>query len=72
MQTSNSGANRAVLYLQNDRRGQGPIDTCDSGPKVALLHTKNTDDGGEQKRLVFLMLSTLLYMHKTTGHVWDP
>ena len=46
--TSYSGANRAVLNSQNDRRGQGPMETCNSGPNVAVLHTKNTDDGGEQ------------------------
>ena len=48
MQTSNSGANRAVLNAQNGRRGLGAIETCHSGPKVAVLHTKSTDEGWDQ------------------------
>ena len=45
MQTSNSGANHAVLNAQNDRRGVGPIETCNSYPKVVVLHPKNKDEG---------------------------
>ena len=45
METSNSDANKAVLHAQNDRRGLGPIETCNSAPKVALLHAKTTDEG---------------------------
>ena len=44
METSNSGANHAVSHAQNDRRGMGPIETCNSGPKVAVLHAKTTDE----------------------------
>ena len=44
METSNSGANHAVSHVQNDRRGMGPIETCSSDPKVAVLHAKTTDE----------------------------
>ena len=40
METSNSGANHAVLHAQNDRFCVGPIETCYSGPKVAVLLPK--------------------------------
>ena len=45
METSNSGANHAVLHEQNDRRSLGPIETCNSDPKVDVLHAKTTDEG---------------------------
>ena len=40
METSNSVANHAVLHAQYDRLGLGPIETCNSGPKVAVLNAK--------------------------------
>ena len=45
METSISDANQAVLHAQNDRCGLGPIETCNSNPKVAVLHAKSTDEG---------------------------
>ena len=45
MQTSISGVNHAVFHAQNDRRGLGPIETCNSGPKVAVLHAKTKNEG---------------------------
>ena len=50
----------------------GPIETCNSGPKVAVLHAKTTDEGWDPWRLVILMLIALFHMHKTTAEVWDP
>ena len=41
METSNSGANRAVLQTQNDRCGLGPIETSNSVAKVAVLNAQN-------------------------------
>ena len=38
METCNSVAKDAVLIAKNHRRGLGPIETCNSGPKVAVLH----------------------------------
>ena len=41
----NSGSKRAVLHSQINRRSLGPLETCKSDPKVAVLHAKTTDDG---------------------------
>ena len=43
LETSDSDANHAVLHAQNDRWGLQPIETCNSAPKVAVLHEKTTD-----------------------------
>ena len=43
--TSNSSAKVAVLNAKNHRRGLGHIETCNRGPKVAVLHTKATNKG---------------------------
>ena len=32
--------------------GLGPIETCNSGPKVAVLHAKTTDEGWDPWSLV--------------------
>ena len=45
METSNSGAKRAVLHAQINRLRLGPNETCYSGPKVVVLHPKSTDEG---------------------------
>ena len=72
MEFSNSGANLAVSHAQISRRSLGPIETCNSDPKEAVLHANTTDEGWNPKRLVILMLITLFGMHKTTGVVWNP
>ena len=41
METSNSGANHAVLQTQNDRLGLGPIETINSGHNVAVVNAQN-------------------------------
>ena len=38
METSNSSANQAVLHVQNDRRGLGPIETINSGHNVRVVN----------------------------------
>ena len=43
METSISDANNAVLHAQNDRLCLGPIESCYSGPKVAVFFPKTTD-----------------------------
>ena len=48
METSNSGANYAVLIAQNDRWGLGPIETINSDPKVTVMHAKTTDEDWDQ------------------------
>ena len=47
----------------------GPIETYNSGPKVAVWQAKTADEVRDPQRLVFLMLITLFCMHKTTGEV---
>ena len=44
IETSNSDANHAVLYAQNDRWCLRPIKICYSVPKVAVLNAKTTDE----------------------------
>ena len=38
METSNSDAKHAVVHTLNDRSCLRPIETCYSGPEVAVLH----------------------------------
>ena len=71
METSFSGANDAVLLAKSDRCGLGPIETCDSGPKGAVLPAKVTDECWDPRRLANLVLITLFSIHKSTGEVRD-
>ena len=48
METSNSGANHAVLNAQNDSGGLGPIETCNSGPNISVLQANTTDEVSDQ------------------------
>ena len=41
METTNSGANHAVLHAQNERRGLGPIETNNSGHNDAVVIAQN-------------------------------
>ena len=41
IESSISGANHAVLHVENDRRGLGLTESCNSAPKVTLLHAQN-------------------------------
>ena len=45
METSISAANQVVFQAQIKRRSLGPIETCNSDPKDAVLHAKTTDEG---------------------------
>ena len=65
MDKCHSRFKHAVLHVQINRRGLLPIETCNSAPKVALLHAKTTDEGWEPEALATLMLITLFCMHKT-------
>ena len=42
METSNFDAGNAVLQAENHRWSLGPIETCYSGPEVAVLNAKTT------------------------------
>ena len=41
METSNSGANHAVLHAQNDRCCLGPTETINSGHNVTVVNSQN-------------------------------
>ena len=41
---NNSDGNHAVLHAQNDRWGLIPLETSKSGPNVAVLRAKATDE----------------------------
>ena len=45
MESSKSDAKQAVLHPQTDRSCLGPIETCNSAPKVAVVHPKTIDKG---------------------------
>ena len=45
MEISNSGAICAVSHAQINRRCLGPMETCNSDPKVAVLLAITTDEG---------------------------
>ena len=49
----------------------GPIEICNSGPRVAVLHAKATKEGWATYRLVIVMLKSLFWMHKTPDEGWD-
>ena len=45
IETSNFDDKHVVVPEQNDRSCLGPIETCHSGPKDAVLHAKTTEEG---------------------------
>ena len=45
METSIYGTKHDVLHSQINGRSPGTIETCNSDPKVAVLHAKTTDEG---------------------------
>ena len=45
MESNKSGSICAVSHAQINRRCLGPIETCNSDPKVAVLNAKTTDEG---------------------------
>ena len=47
------------------------MQTCKSGPKVAILHPKTRDEGWDPQKLVIPMIITMFCMHKTAGEVWE-
>ena len=49
MEISKSGAICAVSHAQINRRCLGPIETCNTDPKVAVLNAKTTDEGWDHR-----------------------
>ena len=72
METSYCDARHAVVHTQNDRSCLGPIETCYSGPEVAVLHGKSTGGVLDRQGFVILVLKPLYCMYKTTGESWNP
>ena len=70
IETSDSDAKHALAHAQNDWSCLGHIETCYSGPEVAVLYAKTSDEVWDPYRLVSLVLNTLICMHKTAGEVW--
>ena len=64
---------KSLFWMQKIHRwGLGPINTYNSGFKVAVLHVKATNEGWDPYRLVILMLKSQIWMHKITDDGWDP
>ena len=72
METSNSGANNAVLHAQNNRWGLRPKETSISCANHAVLHAQKDRWGLRPMETRILVLITLFCMHKTTDEGWDP
>ena len=49
METSDSGANHAVLHSQNNRWGLGPMETSNSGANHAFASTKRQVRSGTHR-----------------------
>ena len=56
-------------HAQITRRSLGPVETCNSDQKDAVLHAITTDEGCDPQGLVILMIIALFYIHKTTAEV---
>ena len=71
IETSNSDVKPAVVRAQNDRSCLRPIETCYSGPEVAVLNAKTTGEAFDRQGLVNIALKSLFCMHKTRGEGWN-
>ena len=72
MQTSSCDAKHVVVLAQNDSPCLGSIETCYSGPEIAVLHSESTGGVLDPQSVVILSLMSLFCMHKTTGEGWNP
>ena len=64
METSISGANHAVLHAQINKRSLGPIETCNSDPKVAVCMQKPPMRSGTHRDLQFWCYSRIFECKK--------
>ena len=48
------------------------MDTSESGANHAVLRAQNDGYVGDPERPVFIVLITMICMHKMTGEVWVP
>ena len=70
-ETSNSGANHAVLHAQNDRWGLGPIETIKSGHNVAVVNAQKHRWGLGPIETNNSATKVDVLNAKTIGEVWD-
>ena len=54
-----------MVTIQNHRRGLGPLETCSSGAKVAVLNAKTIGEVWDPEKLVFLVQKPLFWMQKS-------
>ena len=71
MESSNSGANHAVLHAQNDRWDLGTIETINSGHKVAVVNVRNHKWGLGLIETINSGHNVAVLHTKTTNEVWD-
>ena len=72
METSDSGANHAVLHVQNDRWGLGPIQIINPGHNVAVVNAQNHRWGLGTLETWNSGAKSIFWLQKTIGEVWDP
>ena len=72
METSNSGANYAVLLAQNDRWGLGPIETINSGHNTDVVKAQNHRWGRGHIETCNSAAEAAVLNEKTISEVWDP
>ena len=54
METSSCDAKHVVVLAQNDSPCLGPIETCYSGPEIAVLHAKSSGGVLDPQSLIIL------------------
>ena len=59
------------MNAQNHRIELGPIETCNSAAKVAVLNAKTTDEGWDPERLGNSGPKVAVLYAKTTNEGWD-
>ena len=71
METSDSGANHAVLLTHKTGEVWDPEGLLIQVIKALLWMHKTTDEGWDPYRLAILVLKSLFSMQKNIGDVWD-
>ena len=72
METSNFGANHAVLRAQSDRWGLGPIETINSGQNAAVVNPQNHTWGLEAIQTCNSDAEVAVLLTKATKEGWGP
>ena len=72
MESSNSGANHAVLHAQSNSWGLGPIATIISGHNVAVVNVQNHRWGLGPVETYNSDAEVAVLHAKTINEGWDP